>query len=234
MVNYDALPLFPLHLVLYPEMPLPLHIFEPRYREMITRCREDNMPFGVVLIQQGEATGEDAVPSVIGTTAQITQYEELPDGRMNIEVVGETRFRIREVDGSQPFLSAHVEPFWEQTPDPLQVKPHFDTAGGLFKAYLQSLFALQGRALSALQLPREPEYLSFAIASVLQIDLDQKQSLLEMTSTEKRLQREIELLTAEIEAHASLQAIHVEKDSGGGSVIVPADTQALGKLSSRN
>ena len=111
MVNYDALPLFPLHLVLYPEMPLPLHIFEPRYREMITRCREDNIPFGVVLIQQGEETGEDAIPSVVGTTAQITQHEELPDGRMNIEVVGETRFRIREVHDSQPFLSARVEPF---------------------------------------------------------------------------------------------------------------------------
>ncbi len=53
MVNYDDLPLFPLHVVLFPEMPLPLHIFEPRYREMILRCREENSPFGIVQIQNG-------------------------------------------------------------------------------------------------------------------------------------------------------------------------------------
>ena len=56
MVNYDDLPLFPLHVVLFPDMPLPLHVFEPRYREMILRCREEKSPFGITLIQSG---GED-------------------------------------------------------------------------------------------------------------------------------------------------------------------------------
>lgn len=50
MVNYDDLPLFPLHVVLFPDMPLPLHVFEPRYREMILRCREQKSPFGITLI----------------------------------------------------------------------------------------------------------------------------------------------------------------------------------------
>lgn len=234
MVNYDELPLFPLHVVLYPDMPLPLHIFEPRYRQMISRCRVQNSPFGVALIAMGEDAGEEAIPTVIGTTARIQTFEELPDERMNIEVLGETRFRIREISRCHPYLTARVEPFWEQMSDPFLLKPSFDTAGGLFKTYLKTLFALQGRSLSALQLPQEPEYLSYAIASVLQIPLGEKQSLLEMTATEKRLQREIELLGEEIDAQVSLRAVQRALQVGVESVIAPVDTQALGRLSSLN
>ena len=118
MVNYDDLPLFPLHVVLFPDMPLPLHIFEPRYREMILRCREERSPFGIVLIQNGEESGEEAVPHRIGTTARIAQHEEMPDGRMNILVFGETRFHVTQTRHDKPYLCAQVEPFWEQPGDP--------------------------------------------------------------------------------------------------------------------
>ncbi len=234
MVNYDEIPLFPLHIVLYPDMPLPLHIFEPRYREMVLRCREENSPFGVVLIQAGDEVGDTPLPCKTGTTARITRYEEMTDGRMNIEVVGETRFRILEAQRRHAYLTARVEPFWEQTTDPFTLQSPFDTAGGLFKKYLKSLFALQGRSLSALQLPQEPEFLSYAIASVLQIPLGEKQRLLEMTATEKRLQREIEILGEEIDAQYSLRAVQRELQVGPDSVIVPVDTQSLGKFSSLN
>ncbi len=235
MVNYDALPLFPLHVVLYPDMPLPLHIFEPRYRQMMARCREDNSPFGIVLIQSGAEEGDEmAVPHAVGTTARITQHEDLPDGRINIVVLGETRFRITEAFHDEPYLTARVEPFWEQASDPLRLQAPFDTATALFKAYLKSLFALTGRALSALQLPQEPEYLSYAIASVLQVQPGEKQRLLEMTQTQARLEREIVLLRDEIAAQASLRALQEDAQTGAGSVILPADTEALGKMSSRN
>lgn len=234
MVNYDEIPLFPLHIVLYPDMPLPLHIFEPRYREMVRRCREENSPFGVVLIQNGDEVGDAALPCQTGTTARITHYEEMEDGRMNIEVLGETRFRILETHRRYAYLTARVEPFWEQMTDPITLQPPFDKAGGLFKKYLKSLFALQGRSLSALQLPQEPEFLSYAIASVLQIPLGEKQRLLEMTATEKRLQREIEILGDEIDAQYSLRAVQRDLQVGPDSVIVPVDTESLGKLSSLN
>jgi Lon protease-like protein len=234
MVNYNELPLFPLHVVLYPDMPLPLHIFEPRYREMVMRCRAENSPFGIVLIESGREASEAIMSTATGTTARITHFEELPDGRMNIEVVGETRFRIGETFQKHPYLSARVEPFWEQTADPIQLQPPFDTAGGLFTTYLKTLFALQGRSLSALQLPQEPEFLSYAIASVLQIPLGEKQRLLEMTATEKRLKREIEILAEEIDAQRSLRAMQRSLQVGTESIIVPVDTQALGLLSSRN
>ena len=232
MPNFDALPLFPLHVVLYPEMPLPLHIFEPRYREMVMRCREEDTAFGVVLIRDGEEAGAPAVPHAIGTTARIDQFEELPDGKMNVVVTGETRFHVLETFYQQPYLTARVTPFgYEQEVDAASLQPAFDAVSGLFRDYLKTLFALTGRPLSALQLPSDPEHLSFAVATFLQISLHEKQLLLEMTATELRLQREAEILRQEIEAQMLLRkAVRAE----GRSVVRPVDTDALGKLASRN
>ena len=233
MVNYDDLPLFPLHVVLYPEMPLPLHIFEPRYREMILRCREENTPFGISLIQNGDEAGREAIPLRVGTTARIDQYEEMPDWRMNILVIGETRFRIQQTHTRHPYLAAQVEPFWELATDPLLLQAPFDTVSGLFKTYLRALFAMSGRRLSTLQLPQEPECLSFAIASVLQVSLSVKQELLEIRATETRLQREIEILQEEIEAQGVSQGIQ-EDAMPFDSTVLPVDMQKLSRLSSLN
>ena len=189
MVNYDDLPLFPLHVVLFPDMPLPLHIFEPRYREMILRCREDKSPFGIVLIEDRQETSTQVQPHLVGTTARITQYEELPDGRMNILVFGETRFHIEQTRQDQPYLSAQVQPFWEEEIKVEQVQSAVECVGDLFKTYLSALFEMSGRALSTLQLPSDPELLSYAVASVVQVPLLEKQTLLAMTSTEDRLAR---------------------------------------------
>ena len=233
MVNYDDLPLFPLHVVLFPDMPLPLHIFEPRYREMILRCRELNSPFGIVLLDENTQVGSKAQANSVGTTARITQYEELPDGRMNILVFGETRFQISNTLDHQPYLSAQVQPFWEEASAAEQICSAAETVGELFKKYLRALFAMSGRSLSTLQLPQDPEYLSYAVASVLQVPLFEKQALLAMTSTAGRLERETEILREELEAQETFQAI-VEANSEAESLILPVDTYELGKMSSLN
>jgi Lon protease-like protein len=227
MVNYDDIPLFPLHVVLFPDMPLPLHIFEPRYREMILRCREQKSPFGITLIQNSADIGAEAVPRQVGTMARIAQYEELPDGRMNILVFGETRFRITRTFHNKPYLCASVQPFTEENTQAPQIQTAYDSVAALFRTYLQSLFAMTGRTLSTLQLPQEPEYLSYAVASVLQVPPHEKQSLLEMTETERRLQREIEMLNLEIEAQDMLQAVV-------GGLSLPVDTEELGRMASLN
>ena len=227
MVNYDDIPLFPLHVVLFPDMPLPLHIFEPRYREMILRCREEKSQFGITLIQSGADIGAEAVPRQVGTLARIAQYEEMPDGRMNILVFGESRFRIARTFHDKPYLSAAVALIEEEPANADALQPAFDSVAALFRTYLQSLFAMTGRTLSTLQLPQEPEYLSYAVASVLQVPPQEKQVLLEMTGTGQRLQREIEILSAEIEAQDTMQSIV-------GGLTVPVDTQELGKLASLN
>lgn len=227
MVNYDDIPLFPLHVVLFPDMPLPLHIFEPRYREMILRCREENAPFGVTLIQSGADIGAEAVPRQVGTLARIAQYEELPDGRMNILVFGEGRFRIMRTMHDKPYLSAAITLISEEEAGDGQFQDAFDEVAVLFRTYLESLFAMTGRTLSTLQLPQDPEFLSYAIASVLQVPPPEKQTLLEMTDTGRRLRREIEILTTEIEAQSLLQDVV-------GGLSVPVDTQELSKLASLN
>ncbi len=227
MVNYDDIPLFPLHVVLFPDMPLPLHIFEPRYREMILRCREEKSPFGITLIQSGAEIGDEAVPHSVGTLARIAQYEEMPDGRMNILVFGESRFQVTRTFHDKPYLSASVSLMEEEPADAETLQPDFDAVASLFRAYLQSLFAMSGRTLSTLQLPQDPEYLSYAVASVLQIPLHEKQVLLEMTETELRLRREVDILSTEIEAQDTLQSVV-------GGLSVPVDTQELGKLASLN
>ena len=228
MVNYDDIPLFPLHVVLFPDMPLPLHIFEPRYREMILRCREENAPFGVTLIQSGADIGAEAVPRQVGTLARIAQYEEMADGRMNILVFGESRFRITRTMHDKPYLSAAVMLVSEEdAAGDGQVQGDFDAVAALFRTYLESLFAMTGRTLSTLQLPQDPEFLSYAVASVLQVPPSEKQTLLEMTDTGRRLRREIEILTTEIEAQDLLQDVV-------GGLSVPVDTQQLSKLASLN
>ena len=233
MTNYDNLPLFPLHVVLFPDMPLPLHIFEPRYREMILRCREERSQFGVTLIGNRSDHNEGAAAHQIGTTARITQYEELPDGRMNILVFGETRFEIIQTYQDQPYLSAQVQPFGDEVRDPYHLQETVDTVKHLFRTYLQSLLAMTGRSLSNLQLPSEPENLTYAIASVLQVPLPEKQSLLEMTVTEERLSREMEILRQEIEVQESFQEF-LGLNSQSDSPAYPVDTQELAKLASRN
>ena len=231
MINYNELPLFPLQVVLYPEMPLPLHIFEPRYREMILRCREENSPFGVVLIRSGEEVGEAALPHTVGTLARITHFEELPDGRMDILVMGEARFRVRETHLRHPYLTAQVELLTEAEREPDSVQPTLEAASELFKDYVRALFARTGRTLSTLQLPQEPQHLSYAIAAFLPISLGEKQQLLEIGAADMRLEREIEILGRELEAQSTLPMTDSEEEAG---VVVPVDMQALRRLSSRN
>jgi uncharacterized protein len=93
----DTLPLFPLNAVLFPEGPLKLRIFEPRYVDMIGRCMRDNSSFGVVMIREGVEAGGSAITAEIGTTARIVDFERLQDGLLGITALGERCFRIDSV-----------------------------------------------------------------------------------------------------------------------------------------
>ena len=104
------LALFPLNTVLFPGMPLQLHIFEPRYQTMIRHCLDHQQPFGVVLIHQGlEAYGPLAKPVQMGCAARIINTTPLEDGRMNLTAVGDERFRILKLNYDLPYLVGEVE-----------------------------------------------------------------------------------------------------------------------------
>lgn len=90
----ERLPLFPLGTVLFPGLPLPLRIFEPRYVDMVGECMREGRGFGVVLITRGREAGEPAETVAIGTLARIVDFQSLPDGLLGITALGERRFRV--------------------------------------------------------------------------------------------------------------------------------------------
>src|SRR5215469_15168031 len=93
-MSVAELPLFPLHTVLFPGGPLSLRIFEPRYLDMVRRCLKERSGFGVVLILEGAEAGAAARVADTGTTAQVVDFDTLPDGLLGITCVGERRFRV--------------------------------------------------------------------------------------------------------------------------------------------
>jgi len=176
------LALFPLYTVLFPGMPLHLHIFEPRYRLMIKRCLERNQPFGVVLIRKGdEAMGLLAEPYITGCTARIAHTEHQKDGTLDLTVLGEERFRILELDYKEPYLLGKVETWLLEHPHTLQLLRKLPPLKQQVASYLRLIAPLVGDEmdLAGLQLPDEPLMLVYLAAALLQLPPNEKQPLLE-------------------------------------------------------
>jgi len=192
------LPLFPLNTVLFPGMPLPLHIFEERYKRLVNDCTRDHKPFGVVLIKTGVEVGMPAEPYPIGTTTLITGVERLPEGRFNIETVGQDRFRILELRDHTPYLSALVEDFPITNPDTTATR----AAAAQLRPWVSRYMSLLARAaetpFDAARLPSEPLALAYLAAIVLQTPPLAKQSLLDLPSATELLQAEHKLYRSEL------------------------------------
>ena len=191
------IPLFPLNVVLFPGMVLPLHIFEPRYRQMITDCSQEDKPFGVVLAQPSSIPMQEA-PYTIGTMAEIRDLDRLEDGRFTLMALGTQRFRILSQHRKKPYLSGFVEAY-EDTEEPVEAAAHYaQQAYALFYNYLELLLEATDQQDLQAALPELPEDLSYFIAYFLDIADEQKQQFLEMTSTQLRLQEEITILRREV------------------------------------
>jgi Lon protease-like protein len=192
------LALFPLRVVLFPGMQLPLHIFEPRYQRMIDLCLRESQPFGVALLRTGAEVGGPADPHPIGTYALISRVERLPGGRMNIEAVGQERFRILDLHHDQPYLTGTVQNF------PL-LGGDLAEAGRSARAlipWLTRYLALLGEAvkssLEARRLPDDPLAVAYLAAIIAQIPAEEKQALLAMSSVVEMLEHERTILRREV------------------------------------
>ncbi|GBC94489.1 Lon protease 2 [bacterium HR16] len=195
-----TLPLFPLHAVLFPGMPLPLHVFEERYRQMMRMVLEQDRQFGVVLIREGKEVGGPAVPYQWGTLARITALQNLPDGSMNLWTVGEQRFRIVEIIQHEPFMVAKVM----LLPDVCdgceqRTLPVVHRATDRLEQYVRLLFSPEGGRHFVVELPHNPRVLANTIGAILQVPLIQKQKLLEMDDVVQRLEAGLMLLEEEID-----------------------------------
>lgn len=175
------LPLFPLHTVLFPGMPIQLHIFEERYRQMIRHCIENSSPFGVVLIKKGaEAQGPLPVPDTVGCTAHITTVEPLQGGRFNLTAQGNDRFRIQGLLTDRPYLVGQVELLPFEQSQSIVLKRGARHLLFHLQAYLRLLkdSGSEDLQLGSLPLPEDPLIQVYLAAALLQIPPEEKQSLL--------------------------------------------------------
>ncbi len=195
--NIIELPLFPLT-VLFPGTVLPLHIFEPRYRQMISACQRENKPLGIVL-PKPESEFMREVPYTIGTMAEIHNLERLEDGRYTLNAVGTKRFRILNENRDKAYISATVEPYEDAVAEESDLVNTTQQARKMFDEYLTMLLQEANEPDVHANLPDESEDLSYFIASFLMnVEDEQKQRFLEMTSTQQRLQEEIAILRREV------------------------------------
>jgi Lon protease-like protein len=178
------IPLFPLNVVLLPGAPLPLHIFEERYKQMVNECLESESEFGMVL-------ADESGTRRVGCTARIVELvERYEDGRMLILVEGSRRFKLNNILTGRPYYMGEIEY--------LEEEPEEDV-----NALAEECIALLERVVEAategsVGIEIEPPYrnLSFAIAGRVEFDLETRQQILELTSEKERLQKVKELLTA--------------------------------------
>jgi ATP-dependent Lon protease len=195
--------LFPLQLVLLPTERVPLHIFEPRYKELIGECLEEGLEFGLVL--EDEDGRRD-----VGTQAAVVEVLQMfDDGRMNVVVEGRQRFRLVELTEGREFLTGEVEPV-EDDPDPAPPE-QVEAALGVFRRLVEV-------AESDVDEP-DPTVgdLSFELASRVDFGHELKQEILELRSERRRLERLVEILGRAVEAMALEKEVR-ERASGNGRV----------------
>jgi Lon protease-like protein len=185
------LPLFPLNSVLFPGMPIILHIFEDRYKRMIRLCLETQQSFGVVLIKRGvEALGPLAEPYLIGCTAHIVETQNLSGGRMNITSVGQERFRILTLNHTTaPYLIGSVEEYPLANPNPAAFAASVKKFRPLLDRYLQLLAETGSFHFDPEKLPGDPIGFAYKAAVLLQVPPASKQELLSVREAPDLLEK---------------------------------------------
>ena len=200
------LPIFPLNTVLFPGMPLPLHIFEPRYRLMISRVLDSDRTFGVALLAEGTEGFSGTLPSPVGCTAEIIEDTALPDGRINLQSEGRRRFRILSLREEDDYLIGTVEWLDDEANsnyESAEAKRLAQRVCTALRRYLTIIAPGSQGAIEELEMPTDAEELSHWVAMLLAVPNAQKQALLESISVMQRLNLELQMLQrAHIVQHA--------------------------------
>jgi uncharacterized protein len=200
-VRSVSLSLFPLGTVVYPGSLLPLHIFEDRYRQMVKELLEQSegrRRFGVVAIKAGREAWDGGHSDLyrVGCTAVLQRVEAYHDGRFDLLAVGESRFRLDDVDHSSELLrgTAGFLADWNSPTSPVLA----GKVCRLFERYVSALRTAGGiREDDEDDMPSDPTALSFFVADGMILDLTDKQALLEAETTDDRLQLELQYLRRE-------------------------------------
>lgn len=181
----EYMPLFPLNLVLFPKMLLPLHIFEEKYKEMIKECLAQRLSFGILYMKENEI-------EPIGCSASIHQVlKSYPDGRMDIVAFGTKRIRVLYFNSEKTYLRGVIEPFNDDGTVPEPVKEDLDTLAALYERAFHMIH--RGSTEETITLPSEAY--AFHVAQRLNLDNDLKQQLLNLQSEAERVQHLIQYLS---------------------------------------
>jgi ATP-dependent Lon protease len=189
----SRLPVFPLAVVLFPGTPLPLHIFEPRYRRMLADCLASDRRFGIT---PTGSSGDAPDPGMVGCTAEVRVNQELPDGRSNIVVLGCDRFVVADLlEEPVPYHVASVQTFDD---DPGTAPPDDRTSQlrELFVRYATLVRELSDVEPEEPELPEEPLGLSFHVAAGIDVEAAIKQRFLVERSTARRVEALLVVLPA--------------------------------------
>ncbi len=218
------LPLFPLPLVLLPNEVLPLHIFEPRYRQLFADIEKERNLFGVVTVNTESPGIDKPARGSIGCVAEVRETEALPDGRSNIVSIGVIRFRLLGyVETGEPYFVGDVEFFEDEAEDESVLQPLADEVFELFERVAKAAFQISGSRGRFPEIPRTtPELLSFLITAAFNLENEMKYAMLEMTQASLRLEKLREILqqaVTKMEESADIHEIsrtngHARKDIG--------------------
>ena len=197
----EEIGLFPLPLVLVPGEHAPLHIFEPRYKELIGECLDEGADFGLVL-------ADDDGMRKVGTRAAVVEVlERFPDGRLNIVVEGRDRFRLIELTEGRAFATAEVDDLEDDVEEPSE-----DERERCLAAYDRVVAAVDAEVD---ELDRDAPELAFRIAARIDLGPDVKQDLLELRSERERVVRLAALLEKAAEAIVREREIRDRASSNG-------------------
>ena len=219
----SRLPIFPLPAVLFPGTPLPLHIFEPRYKRMLADCLAADRRFGITPVNPARDVPE---LGTVGCVAEVRVNQELPDGRSNIVVLGGSRFVLGNLlDESLPYLVALVRMF-DDDPDTEPALEETTTLRSLFTRYFAGLRQLNDVEPEEPALPDDPLNLSFQVAGAIECDPGVKQRLLAERSTARRFKALLLLLpvlTSSVESALKVHRRAHTNGKGGAAPDIVAD-----------
>ncbi|MBV9960321.1 MAG: LON peptidase substrate-binding domain-containing protein [Acidobacteria bacterium] len=213
----SELPLFPLAVVLFPGTPLPLHIFEPRYRQMMTDIRAGHNLFGLSYFDAGASELDLPPVGHIGCAAEVRETQELEDGRSNILTIGVVRYRLEAYAGAgEPYLVGRVSFFEDEAEDAELLAQQAEEVSELFLRIARAVRAINDERAALPELPETtPEHLSFLVAAAMEVEAEVKQDLLELRYTSERLKRLRDLLARAVGSYEERARVHTIAKGNG-------------------
>jgi len=213
------LPIFPLPVVLFPGMPMPLHIFEPRYRKMLVDIRAGDNLFGLSYFDADSSDRDFPPAGHIGCVAEVTETQALPDGRSNVLAVGVVRYQVEEyIERGDSYLVVRANYFEDNEEDETALKTSAREVAGAFMRVANAIRVINDERGNLPDISdTEPQKLSFLVAAAMEIEVETKQELLELRSTSERLGRLRDLLARVVKGYEERGRLHsVAKGNGHG------------------